>query len=88
MMTYAEARRLAAYEEGVGNLLELVEEDGILVALIGKVLLALPATMEESLRPLIGKRIAILRTDLPKKEYLFRVLREGPNHEEGDGMGG
>jgi hypothetical protein len=76
MITSTEARRLAAYEEDVGDLTELVMQDGILFALIGKVLLALPAYMEQSLRPLIGQRIAILRTDLPQREYLFHILAE------------
>ena len=81
-MTSTEARRLTAYEEVVGDLLELVEKDGILVALIGKVHLALPANLEQSLRHLIGQKIAILRTDLPQKEFLFRVLKEEPNRLE------
>jgi len=87
MITSREARRLAAYEEGAGDLLKLVKQDGIIVAHIGKVHLALPATLEQSLRPLIGQKIAILRTDLPHKEYIFRVLAEEPKQVEGDEVG-
>jgi hypothetical protein len=70
----AEAYRLALFEECVGPLKELTERDGTLIALIGKVHLALPATLEQTLRPLLGHRITLLRTDIPQKEYIFRVL--------------
>jgi len=76
MITLSEPRRLSAYEEGVGDLRELINQDGILIALIGKVHLALPANMEHSLRPLVGQKVAILRTDLPHREYIFRVLSQ------------
>jgi len=78
MIASTEARRLAAYEEGAGDLLALVKQDDIIVAHIGKARLALPATLEQSLRPLIGHWIAILRTDLPQREYLFRIRIEEP----------
>jgi hypothetical protein len=39
----------------------------------------------KALKPFLGKRLAILRTDLlPQKEYLFRVLTEEPSHFERD----
>lgn len=81
MTIFAEFYRLDHYEEARGPLEALQDEDGFLVAKIGKVHLALPATLEQGLRPLIGQRIAILRTDFRQKEYLFRVLSEevGPS---------
>jgi len=87
MIISTKACRLAAYEEGVGNLRELVIQDGMLIARLGKVNIALPMSLEQSLQPLIGRRIAILRTDLPQKEYLFHVLGEEPKHEENDWKG-
>jgi hypothetical protein len=76
MKTPEKVRRLISYEECCGYLSDLVENDSILIALIGKVHLALPMSLEHSLRPLIGQRIAILKTDLPEKEYIFRILTE------------
>jgi hypothetical protein len=73
--------RLAYFEEAVGILHEIMEQDGAIIALIGKIRLALPQELEQSLRPLIGQKISILRTDIPDKQYLFRVLAEEPNQE-------
>jgi hypothetical protein len=73
-----ELYRLSDFEEGVGPFLELAEEDGILVARLGEVFLALPPELENSLRPLVGQKIAILKTSLPGKNFLFRVLKQGP----------
>jgi hypothetical protein len=64
---------LGFFEEAIGTLTELTEEE-FLNARISEVVLELPAEMENKLRPLIGKRIVILRTDIPGKEYLIRVL--------------
>ena len=66
----------ACFEEVAGILHGLTEDEGILVADIGKIHLALPIGMKESLQPLIGQKITILRTDIPNKTYLFRVLSE------------
>jgi hypothetical protein len=68
--------RLAYFEEAAGILHEIMEQDGALMVLIGQIHLVLPLDMEESLRPLIGQRITILRTDIPDKPYLFRVLAQ------------
>lgn len=87
-MSSSKLYRLDCFEEAVGTFHELKEKDGILVADIGKVHLALPITMEENLRPFVRQKIAILRTDLPQKEYLFRVLTEEPSHMKNDGLGG
>ena len=66
--------RLSLFEEASGPFHELSAEKEMLVALIGKNHLALPHEMEAELRPLIGQRITILRTDLPQKQFLFRVI--------------
>lgn len=73
--------RLAYFEEAVGILHEIMENDSVLQVRIGQILLALPLSLEQSLRPLIGQRIAVLRTDIPDKTFLFRVLAEEPNRE-------
>ena len=78
----SEIYRLGYFEEATGILHELAENDGIIVAHIGKIHLALPLEMEESLRQLISQRITILRTDIPEKSYLFRLLDQEPiSHE-------
>ena len=74
MTSFREMLRLSLYEECLGPLGSLTCRDGTLIASIGKIQLALPAELEQSLRPLIGRRVAILRTDIPGKQYLFRVI--------------
>ena len=75
--------RLSQFEEGAGILHEIVEQDGDLIALISEIHLALPLDMEESLRPLIGQRITILRTDIPGKQYILRILPTRANQVGG-----
>jgi hypothetical protein len=41
---------------------------------ISKVVLILPPEMENKLRPLVGTRMEILRTDIPQKEYLVCII--------------
>jgi hypothetical protein len=74
------------YEEAVGTLAELTEDQGFLIASISKVNLALPPwpELEEKLCPLIGKRIGILHTDIPHKEYLLRIFPEEDSLNEVD----
>lgn len=75
--------RPACFEEVAGILQELTENEGIIIANIGKIHLALPLDMEVSLRPLIGQRISILKTNIPDKTYLFRILSEESANETG-----
>ena len=65
---------LRNYEEAVGNLIDISIQDGLLLVQIGKVMLSLPGYMIDSLKPLLGQRIAILRTDIPNKSYLIRII--------------
>ena len=69
---------LSNWEECFGFFSELTSKDEMLIAHVGKIHLALPLSQEQSLRPLIGQTIAIIRTDIPKKEYLFRILESKP----------
>jgi hypothetical protein len=66
--------RMSPYDECAGPYTYMaIEEDG-LIARVGKVNLILPLEMEDDLRPFIGKRIAILRTDIPHKQYIIRTV--------------
>jgi hypothetical protein len=71
---------LRIYEEAVGELTDISLQDEFLLAQIGKVKLALPAYMLDSVKPLLGKRIAILRTDIPNKYYLLRIVPSKESH--------
>jgi hypothetical protein len=63
----------------LGPLGSLTCQDGTRIASISEIQLALPAELEQNLRSLVGQEIALLRTDIPGKEYLFRVI---PNDGE------
>jgi hypothetical protein len=67
---------LPCWEEAVGSLEKVWKEDCWLKAKIGRIIVILPLGFEEVIKPLLGRRIAILRTDIPGKEYLFRVIPE------------
>lgn len=71
--------RLDYFEEIVGILHEIMNQDDTPIALVGKIHLVLPSELEQSIRPLIGRKVTILRTDIPGKQYLFRVI---PNDGE------
>lgn len=64
---------LKNYEEAVGVLRRLVPDGGSLLAEIGPILVALPSDLEDELRPLLGERIAILRTDT-SRAYRIRTV--------------
>ncbi len=81
-MTSEKLFHLSNWEECLGVCSKLTSEDGTLVAQVGKIRLALPLSLEQSLRPLVGQSIAILRTDIPGKAYLLRVVGEKPNSEK------
>jgi len=67
---------LHCWEEAIGTLETIWKENGFLKVRIGKIIVILPLGLEETLEPLLGHRIAILRTDIPGKDYLFRVIPE------------
>jgi hypothetical protein len=78
-----EVRRLGIWEEGVSVLNNLEVEEGVLFAGFNKIVLALPLEMEERMRPYIGKRVSVLRTDIPDRSYLFRVIPDQEMNNEG-----
>lgn len=69
-------RILEPYSDLVGRLNQLAFSEGGLVATIGQISIVLPSDLENQIRPFVGQKIAILRTDLPHKEYLYRSLDE------------
>jgi hypothetical protein len=63
--------RLGFYEEAVGVLHDVREEDGYLLAIIGPVVVVLPYELGVKIRPHIGSRIGILRTEY---DYRFKAF--------------
>ena len=75
---------LKEYEEVVGPLCSLEERNGMLLAEIGKVVVALPIELKDGLSLNLNRRVAVLRTDLPGKKFLFRVIcEEKPESDPG-----
>ena len=67
-------KALAFFEEAARILHGLTEKEEMLIVQIGKIHFALPLDLEVCLRPLIGQRITILRTDIHGKQYICRVI--------------
>lgn len=78
-----EVRRLGVWEEGVSVLTDLEVKEGVLFAGLNKFVLILPIKMEEKMLTYVGKRVALLHTDVPGREYLFRVVPDQENSEGG-----
>jgi hypothetical protein len=79
-MTVFQKYRLSYWEEVVGLLNKLDEEN--CYATIGAYNISLPPDLLIVLKPLLGKRIALLRSDNPYKQYLFRIIKEKPPFAE------
>lgn len=65
---------LAPWEEAVGVFHNLVSDGGGLRADIGPVAIYLPIELEAELRPKVGNKIAIIRTDDPVRPYRIRQV--------------
>lgn len=65
-------RLLVPWEEAVGVLRDLAFDEGMLQATIGPVRICLPSEMEEELRPQLGRKIGVIRTDDPVRSYRIR----------------
>jgi hypothetical protein len=76
MIYQSDLYQLRPFEEAVGTLTEIVEDQGTLLAKIGRINLILPISMEEKLRSCQGLRIGILRTDIIEKPYLMRIMSD------------
>jgi hypothetical protein len=66
--------RQRPWDEVCGTLHRLYERDGLLVANISNIRVELPLELKPSLSKLLGHRMAVLRTDIPQKEYLIRDI--------------
>jgi hypothetical protein len=84
MIPSVEVRHLRPWEEAVGVLTELVDEEDVLLVKIGRITLALPIDMADTLRPHIGQKIAILRTDDRARPYRFRIVAKNSPAGAGD----
>jgi hypothetical protein len=80
MNAIASYHRLQFYEEAIGRLIELRDEEEGTIALIGKECILLPEYVKEELCHYVGQRIAILKTDIKDKAYLIRVLPSDTTH--------
>ncbi len=69
-------QKLGAFEKAIGTLVGIAQVDGFLIAKISRFEIVLPSEQEEKLFSFVGKQIAILRTDIPGKEYLYRIIPE------------
>lgn len=69
---------LEPYEEVVGDLNKLSLSEGSLIAQVGRISIVLPPNMDSQVQPHIGQKIAILRTDLPDKDFLVRTITCDP----------
>jgi len=67
-------RHLRPFEEAVGVLNKIEDGGGFLLVSVSKTTVNLPIKMGEVLRPLLGQRMGILRTDDPRRPYLCRTL--------------
>lgn len=64
---------LEPYEEVVGELNGISLSEGSLIAQVGRISIVLPPNMDSQVRPHVGHKISILRTDLPEREFLVRT---------------
>ena len=67
---------MARWEEAVGVLNDVDVQDGIILVnlSIGKIAIPLQKPILKKLNEMVGKKIAILRTDVKGKEYLLREV--------------
>jgi len=70
----SEIKILEEYEEATGILLDVKSVRGSVVLVFRNFSIAFPSDYE-ALKTMVGKRIAVLRTDLPDKPYAVREVR-------------
>ena len=71
-MVVMEAQLLIPWMEAVGVLHRLDSDEGVPAATIGPVRICLPPELVETLRPHVGERIGVLRTDDIARPYRVR----------------
>lgn len=69
--------------ETVDILGDLKVDGGALFASIGDYLIELPLAMEKIMKPLVGQRISLLRTDEADRPYLLLVVATYETNVEG-----
>ena len=69
-------KRLAIWEEVIGFLNSVEAQDDIIFAdmSVGRLRIPFQKPIFEQLQKMIGKKIAILRTDIEGREYLLREV--------------
>lgn len=75
-------RFLEPYEEVIDTLGDLSFADGLLIARFKTIAIAIPSEMEDRIRPFIGKKMGLLRTDIPEKQYLIKLLEQETTFQE------
>lgn len=69
-------RTLGKWEEVCGNLAEVSADECDIIASISGMRISLPQELLPTLQQHIGIGIGILRTDIPAKEFLIRVIQK------------
>lgn len=67
---------MVPWMEVIGPFIRFEDQEGELLAEIGKHIIVLPIELKEALTPHLGRKIAILHTDIETREWLFRILAE------------
>jgi hypothetical protein len=71
---------IGVFEEAIGTLSRVARGNGLLIAeMTYQIEIVLPQELEGRLCTLIGRKLGILHTDIPGREYLIKVI---PEHEE------
>ena len=68
--------QLDNFEDVIGVLEELIEDQGITLASVGKKSITIPWYLKGILTLLIGRRISILKTGIREKQYLVLIRDE------------
>lgn len=69
--------RLEFWEEAIGDLYGVKQEEGHVLASIGPVVIILPFELGAKIRPHIGSRIGILRTENDYRVKVFPAAKTG-----------
>lgn len=67
---------LGFWEEVVGVLNNLTLTGGALTAMVGPIAVLFPQQLEGELRPHLGKKIAIIKTDSSTRPYRVRIPKQ------------
>ena len=67
---------MSTWSERFGSIQDVKDFEGHVIAQIGKIHVVFPVELSQKLHSLIGVRVAILRTDIEGKEFLFRALSD------------